>query len=139
MNYPNLLDQNVYGKKYQGQFLVLGTCLSGLYPETIKKFEKKWVNVVSFCLEQFHYNQLVAKLFDILAIGKVNKVGFLTVEGSPHCTQMHYASKYLQRGLKNSVEYEHYVIRKDGKVFKVSMESIDKSRNLSDYGKEFIL
>lgn len=137
MSYPNLLDQNVYDKKYQDQFLVVGSCLPNMYPEIVKQFEKKWTNVVSFCLEQSHYNMLSAKLFNILATGKVNKVGFLTVEGSPHCTQMHYASKYLKRGLKNSVEFEHYVIQKDGKVFKLSIDAIDKSKDLSNFGEAF--
>jgi hypothetical protein len=139
MHNSNILEQNLYDKKFQGQFLVIGSCLPNIYPEIVEKFENKWKNVVHFCLEQMHYNMLMAKLFDILAVGKVNKVGFLTVEGSPHCVQMHYASKYLKRGLKNSVEFEHYVIRKDGKVFKVSIESIDQSKDLSNFGEEFSL
>jgi len=49
---------------------------------------------------------------------------------------MHFASKYLKRGLKNKIEFEHYVIRKDSKVFKVGMKEIDKSRDFSLFGKE---
>jgi hypothetical protein len=139
MTYSNLLDQNVYDSKYQSRFLVIGSCLPNLYPKIIDKFEKEWGNVVSFCLEQSHYNQMVAKLFSILAIGKVTKVGFLTVDGSPHCTQLHYASKYLNRGLKHPMEYEHYVIKSNGQVFKVTPESIDKSKDLSSFGEEYIL
>lgn len=138
MNYPNLLDQNVYDRKYFSRFLIIGSCLPSIYPEVVKRFEKRWINIVSFCLEQYHYNQLIAKLFSVLAIGGTNKVGFLTVEGSPHCTQIHYASKYLKRGLKNLVEFEHYVIRKDGEIYQVSIDAIDKSKDLSRFGEKFI-
>lgn len=97
--------------------------------------KKSGGNVFSLCLEKLHYNQLAAKLFNILALGRVKKVGFLTVDGSPHCIQMHFASKYLKRGLKEKVEFKHYVVAKDGDVFKVQMEEIDKARNLSAPGE----
>ncbi|HUS59935.1 MAG TPA: hypothetical protein VMX76_00965 [Nevskiaceae bacterium] len=85
MEYSNLLELNVYSNRYKGRFLLIGSCLPDLYPKVVEKFEKRWKNVVSFCLGQFHYNQLVAKLFDILSLGNTKKVGFLTVDGSPHC------------------------------------------------------
>jgi len=134
--YPNLLEQNIYDKDYKGKFLVIGTCIPKLYPKVVRKFEREWKNLVSFCLEQFHYNQLFSKLFNIISANDVKKVGFLTVDGSPHCIQMHYVSKFLKRGLKKDVEFEHYVIRKDGKVFQVSMEAIDNSKDLSNAGKK---
>jgi hypothetical protein len=136
MEFPNLLSENIYSKKFEGDFLVIGSCVSKLYPEIIQEFQNEWKNVFSFCLEQFHYNQLMAKLFDILALGKTNRVGFLTVDGSPHCVQMHFASKYLKRGLAKNVEYKHYVINNDKKVFLVSLEAIDKMRDLADNGTE---
>lgn len=140
MTYPNILEQNIYDKGFKGKFLVIGSCLPGVYPEVIKKFEKEWHSVFTFCLEQFHYNLLTAKLFDILAVGNTRKVGFLTVDGSPHCVQMHFASKYLKRGLKiQTIDYQHYVIRKDGKVFEVRPELIDRARDFSSIGKEIKL
>ncbi|MDP2861019.1 MAG: hypothetical protein Q8N98_04915 [bacterium] len=137
MNYPNILEQNIYDKGFKRKFLVIGSCLPKTYPEIVKKFEKEWGSVFTFCLEQFHYNQLIAKLFDILAIGNTQKIGFLTVDGSPHCVQMHFASKYLRRGLKiQTIDYQHYVIRKDGKVFKIKPELIDRARDFSGIGEE---
>lgn len=127
----NILENNVYSKVFKDKFLVVGVCVEDLYPEIFEKFKKEWKNVVYFCLENNHYNQLVAKLFDILSIGNTQKVGFLTVDGSPHCVQMHFASKYLKRGLKNNVEFEHYVINKNGNVFKIDLDTIDDSKNLS--------
>lgn len=128
----NILENNIYSKVFEDKFLVVGNCVADLYPSIFEEFKNEWKNVVNFCLEQNHYNNLLAKLFDILSLGKTKKVGFLTVDGSPHCIQMHFCSKYLIRGLKNKVEFKHFVIDKDGKVFEVDSETIDKSKNLSN-------
>jgi len=127
----NILENNVYSEVFKDKFLVVGVCVKDLYPEIFEKFKNEWKNVVYFCLENNHYNQLMAKLFDILSIGNTKKVGFLTVDGSPHCVQMHFASKYLLRGLKNKIEFHHYVIDKNGKVFEIDLETVDKSKNLA--------
>ena len=127
----NILEVNIYDEIFNDKFLIIGSCVENLYPTIFKKFGHDWKNVVIFCLENNHYNQLTAKLFDILAIGNTNKVGFLTVDGSPHCVQMHFAAKYLSRGLKNSVNFEHFVIDKNGKVFKINEEIIENSKNFS--------
>jgi len=50
MQYPNLLEQNIYSSKFKGKFLLTGSCVPDLYPQIIKKFEKKCKNVVSFLL-----------------------------------------------------------------------------------------
>jgi hypothetical protein len=134
--YPNILNQNIYSQKIEKQFLIIGSCLPDIYPEVVKKFQKKWKNVFSICLEEFHYNQLVAKLFSILSLGKTQKIGFLTVDGSPHCIQIHFASKYLKRGLNKTVDFEHYVMDKKGKIYKISLDTIEKSKNLSIHGEK---
>lgn len=135
MNYPDLLSQSIYSPFFNGKFLLMGSCVANSYPEIIKDFEKKWKNLVSICLEQEHYNKMVSKLFNVLGTGNVKKIGFLTVNGSPHCAQVHFASKYLKRGLNKDVIYRHYVINDDGKVYEVSMEAIDKSRDFVTIGK----
>lgn len=127
----NILENNIYSEIFEDKFLVVGSCVKDLYPEISEKFKNEWGNVVDFCLENNHYNQLMAKLFDILSLGKTKKVGFLTVDGSPHCVQMHFSSKYLLRGLKNKVEFQHFVIDKNGKVLEINLETIDKSKNLA--------
>lgn len=136
MNYPNILQQNSYSSFFKGKFLLIGNCIENLYPDILGEFQDKWKNVISICLERDHYNQMVAKLFDILGTGNVKKVGFLTVNGSPHCVQVHFVSKYLKRGLNKEVDFEHYVINNDGKVFKVAMEAINDSRDFVSLGKE---
>ncbi len=131
MKTDNILSHNIYSQKFKDEFLVMASCLPDIHPKIIKQFCENWKNVVYFCLEQFHYNQLIAKLFDILAIGKTKKVGFITPDGSPHCVQMHYASKYLKRGLNKKVIFEHFVIDKDGEPYEINQKDIDRSNKLS--------
>ena len=135
MKYPNLLNLNVYDKLYKDKFLIMGTCIPRMFPKVDNHFEKEWKHIVSFCLEQTHYNLLVAKLFDILALGNTKKVGFLTPDGSPHCIQLHFASKYLKRGMKNDINFEHFVVKK-GDVYSISLDDIDKSKDLSLVGQK---
>ena len=134
----NLLQLNIYDKIFQDKLLIIGSCIPRLYPNVFKKFEKKWGNVVSVCMEQTHYNQIFSKVIDILALGQTQKVGFLTVDRSPHCVQLHYMSKYLKKALKvTDIEYSHFVISEDKTVTEVTMEQINDSRNFSKIGKKY--
>lgn len=126
----SLLSQNIYSPIFKDKFLLIGACIPSMNQELFEDFAKEWGNVVSICLEQFHYNQLMAKLASVLAVGNTRKVGFLTMDGSPHCIQIHFASKYLMRELKQQIEYEHYVVGKDRKIHQISMETIDNSKTL---------
>ena len=132
---PSILEKNVYDKVFKPKFLIAGTCIKDLYPDVFEKFKASWKNVCSFCFEESHYNQLFAKLTNIIAIGNTKRIGFLTVDQSPHCVQMHYMSKYLKRALKKKGLFEHYVIAKGGKVYKVSMRDIDNSKEFARIGK----
>lgn len=124
-----MLSQNIYSKIYNDKFLIAGTCLYELYPDAMLRLSQEFDDhVVNICLEQFHYNQFFSKLIDILSLGKTKKVGFVTVDGSPHCVSLHYASKYLQRALKVDIEYIHYVIDQKGDIYKVERDVIDNSR-----------
>ncbi|MBD3280808.1 hypothetical protein GF389_04775 [Candidatus Dojkabacteria bacterium] len=138
MNVTNILNENLYSDRIKDNVLIVGTCIPVVQKEVFANFMKDWDSVFSICLEQDHYNKLMAKLSDLLGTGRVKKMGFLTVDGSPHCVQVHYASKYLKRNLKVNVEYEHYVVDKNGQVYEVSMEAIDESRNLSKVGKKYV-
>ena len=93
--------------------------------------EKYDGHIFDICLEETHYNKLISKLFNILALGQVNEVGLLTVDGSPHCVQMHYSAKYLKRGLNVSVVFKHYVITKTGDVIEVDTDKVAQSKNLA--------
>ncbi len=139
MEIHNILEQNIYSPGLEEKFLLIGSCLSSMHPEIVEKFSKEWGNVYNVCLEQTHYNQLECKLANILALRKTAKVGYLTMDGSPHCVQMHYTAKYLKRLIADKeIIFEHYVIREDGKIFKVANKAVDDSKKLALLGEAFV-
>lgn len=126
----DLFSTNIYDKIYTDKVLIVGTCLYDLHKEALDKLSKEYNDhVLHVCLEKFHYNQYFAKLLDTLALGRIKKVGFLTVNGSPHCIQIHYARKYLQRALKLNIEYEHYVIDNEGEIVRVEHDIVEQSKD----------
>jgi len=132
MNNPQLLSCNTYDTIFTNKFLVVSKCLERLYPDTVTDFKKEWENVVTVCMEEEHFNKLLSKLTNILSLGSTSKIGFLTIDGSPHCIQVHFAERYLKRALKYNIQYEHYVIDDKGKVQKISSHKIDMAKLLAD-------
>ncbi len=132
----NILNTNIYDPRLGDKLLIIGTCIPAIQRKVFEDFEKRWKNVFAICLEQDHYNQLHSKLAAIIGTGRVNEIGFLTVDGSPHCVQVHYVSKYLNRELKNKINFFHYVVNEKGEVFEVDMKSIDESKRLEKVGKK---
>ena len=127
-----LLSTNIYDKDLEDRILLIGSCLKKIHPEIVDEFAQKYNgHVFDICLEETHYNKLMSKLFDILALGKTSEVGILTVDGSPHCVQMHYTAKYIKRGFKHNIEFRHFVITKIGKVIEVDPEKVDQSKNFA--------
>ena len=86
--------------------------------------------VCSLCLEQTHINMAVTKLGAMLSTGQIQKLVFVSVDRSPHCTQMHYIKHELERMMTLTAEVLDYVV-KDNKPILVSDEAIDMSKSLS--------
>jgi hypothetical protein len=133
MPIPHILKCNIYDPLFTDRFLLIGTCVERLHSDILSKFQAQWQHVVGYCLEQEHYNMLFAKLIDILALGKTKQVGFLTVDSSPHCIQMHYLSNYLARALKTPVDFAHFVVY-EKEVYQIPEEAIVSSRRLATHG-----
>lgn len=126
----HILSTNIYDPKLTDKILIIGTCLLRLYPEIVENFSKDYGgNAFHICLEQNHYNQLMSKMLNILAVGKIKEVTYLTVDGSPHCVQVHFSAKYLKRALKNEVNFKHFVIDKEGQIHEITTEEVDASKN----------
>ncbi|MBD3363494.1 hypothetical protein GF362_07300 [Candidatus Dojkabacteria bacterium] len=137
MELPEILEMNIYDPFFENKFLLIGSCVPRIYPAVLNDFQNKFQNVCTACLEKTHYNKIFAKLIDILATGNTKRVAFLTVDGSPHCVQMHFMSKYLKRALKNDIKYLHYVITKDREIYSLEIDVIDESKNFAKKGKKF--
>ncbi|MFH1773605.1 MAG: hypothetical protein ABH874_01425 [Methanobacteriota archaeon] len=123
-----LLRTNVNSKKISEDVLLYGTCISEEHPEILKRFGQK--TKLYACLEEEHVNKVAWKLASIVRVNKVRKITVLTMDGSPHCVQLHYALEDLKE-LFPDLAVEHYAIEK-GRLIEIPPEAVRKSRHLSE-------
>lgn len=103
------------------------------YPEIFDSFRESRVHL-SVCPEAEHINVIALKLSSILARVNLEEVVVLTVDGSPHCVQLHHAIEEAARVTGNRVVVHHYVIE-EGKAVQVSREAVKVARYLSRVDK----
>ena len=128
MHVQRLMETNIYALK--GRVLIVGTCFPEVYPGLFARMLEDVDQVYSLCLETTHINMAVTKLAAVFGTGQLEKLIFLSVDRSPHCTQMHYIMHEIERTLKEHIPIEHYVAS-DGNLIAVSEEAISLSRNLA--------
>lgn len=115
-----------------GKLLIIGTCLLMKNKDLVAQVAKDYDgNVLNICLEEMHYNQYMSKMHAILDLGKITELGILTVDGSPHCAQLHFGRKYLQRGLKFNVNFKHFVITSKGELLEIPQRIVDDSKEFA--------
>jgi len=135
--YPRLIDVNAKSKIFRNKekLLIIGRCLEIEHPDIIEEFVKQGYGVLSVCIEAEHVNMVGFKLAGILARGDYKEVSVLTVDGSMHCTQLHWMIEEVFKILgRNNIIRRHFVIYK-GKVFEVSPRSVKISRYLYKINK----
>ncbi len=132
MNVQRLMETNVYAVK--GRVMVVGTCFPQIYPEAFTELSADADQVYSLCLETTHINMAVAKLSAIFGTGQLEKLTFVSVDRSPHCTQMHYIMHEIERTLKEHIPVENYVVS-DGEIIAVPEAAIDLSKSLGKLSK----
>ncbi len=104
----NLMSTNVY--QAQGTVLVAGSCLGQTEPEAFRRLCSRADCVYTLCLEETHLNMAVTKLAAMLGTGRVTRMIFASVDGSPHCTQLHYIPHEIRRTFRGEVTFESCVI-----------------------------
>jgi len=125
-----LLRKSVTSKKISQNILVYSACIDEEYPDILEKFKER--TKLSICLEEHHINKVAKKLMAIIYKRKVKSIAVLTMDGSPHCLQLHHALEEIKNYF--DIEVEHYVIEK-GELIKVSEKSVKISRHLSEVEK----
>ncbi len=124
----DLLKTRVNSKTIGEELLVYGSCIGKEYPGVLEDFAD--ISRLGVCLEEFHVDQVAWKLQSMIREGKVRKVTALTMDGSPHCVQLHYALEDIKR-IFPTLEVSHHVIEK-GELMEISGEAVRKSRHLSE-------
>lgn len=128
-----LMRVNVGDRRLQAKpnLLLVGSCLDR-YQDIVKEVCERdgGHSVLHVCLEETHMNQAGFKIGSIVRYSGIKKVSVLTVDGSPHCVQLHYVVEDIRRHFTPDLETAHYVIEK-GKLVEISATAVKRSRHLS--------
>lgn len=129
---PRLIDVNAKSRVFREdkKLLIIGRCVELEHPSILYEFARNGYGMLSVCLEAEHVNMAGFKLAGILARGNYEEVSVLTVDGSMHCTQLHWMVEEVFKIMRLSdIVRKHYVIYR-GKLYEVSLEAIKTSRYL---------
>ncbi len=129
----NVGDRRIRDK---GRLLLIGSCMMTRFPDIVKEYLEREGGYfpLQICLEETHVNQAGFKIGSIIRYSSVKKVVSLTVDGSPHCVQLHFVLADVKRLFVQDVYIEHYVVEK-GKVHRISPEAVKRARHLSKIQK----
>ncbi len=116
-----------------GLLLLIGSCMRSRYPEIVEEFRNRdgGQAVLDVCLEEMHVNHAGFKIASIIRYSDIKRVTALTVDGSPHCVQLHYVIEDIKRHFTPEVETAHYVVER-GEVFEITPKAVKRSRHLSN-------
>ncbi|MEM2145764.1 MAG: hypothetical protein QW279_10410 [Candidatus Jordarchaeaceae archaeon] len=130
-----LLETNAGSKMVQGKNLLFySVCIENEHPDIFKKFSEGRTPLWA-CLELEHINMLVYKIAYMLRLDTPpQSISILTVDGSPHCIQLHYAVEEAKKISGSNIEVKHFVIYK-GEVQEVPSQTVKKSRYLGKFHK----
>lgn len=130
-----LTEYNAAGKLLRnlGKLLVYGSCVREEYPQIFESLGEGRVQL-SACPEAEHINIIALKLSSMLARVGLEEVAVLTVDGSPHCVQLHHAVEEAARVTGSRASVYHYVIE-GGRAVQVSREAVKTARYLSRVDK----
>ena len=119
----------------KGKILIIGSCMDR-YPNIVQNFSEKneGFAVLHICLEETHVNQAGFKIGSIIKYAGISDVAALTVDGSPHCIQLHYVIEDIKRHFAPEITTAHFVVEK-GIVHEISAEAVKRSRHLSKIQK----
>ncbi len=114
-----------------GKILLIGSCVDR-FPGIIQEISEREEGfaVLHVCLEETHMNQAGFKIGSIIKYAGITDVAVLTIDGSPHCVQLHYVIEDIKRHFAPDIKTIHYVIEK-GKVHEITPDAVKRSRHLS--------
>ncbi len=129
---PRLIDVNAKSRLFRGKdkLLIIGRCVEVEHPWVLDEFPSNEYGILSVCLEAEHVNMAGFKLAGILARGNYKEVAVVTVDGSLHCTQLHWMVEEVFKIInREGINRRHYVIYR-GKLREVSIDAVRTSRYL---------
>ena len=127
----HLLSTSVAARALRGaRVLLYSECLRDEWPEVLAE-EAKGHLALCACLERDHVCHITAKLATMIIMGAPKAFKVLTVDGSPHCIQLHFAIGQALRITGRELPVEHLVVEK-GRLYKIEPATVRAARHLSE-------
>ena len=128
----NLLETNLGDNELRKKHRILltGTCIMKRYPDILQEYMEKFNSPahIHICLETYHMDQVGYKLTLMIQYSRIEELTVLTIDGSPHCLQLHYLAED-QRKFYPDLKINHFVIEK-GKIHEIEPKAVKMSRHL---------
>ncbi len=130
----DLISIDMGTKKFANSSILLyGSCVPQQFKKYLQKFTKGRIPL-SACLQEQHMDNLGFKLATLLLYQPLKEITVLSIDGSPHCVQLHALAEQAKRISKSAVHIRHYVIE-EGKLFEVTSDTVKTARHLSHIRK----
>lgn len=133
--YKDLMNHNVAGKMIRKlrRVLIYGTCIRYEHSKIYESISQNRVSL-AVCLEREHFNMVALKVASMLARVKLEELIVLTIDGSPHCVQLHMAIEEALKITKSNILIKHLVIE-NGEVIEIPPYCVKLARYLSKIKK----
>ncbi len=130
LGYMRLLSTNAASKQIRSnpRLLIYGECVRLEHPEILEELCKGRTSLAA-CPESEHINLIALKVASIVSRVKIEELLVLSVDGSPHCVQLHHAVEEALKISGSPVNVKHLVIYK-GKTSEISKEAVKTARYL---------
>ena len=115
------------------KLLLYGTCIAEKYPNILGEYSEGRT-ALSVCLERDHMNMVAFKLATMVKSAKLEEIIVLTVDGSPHCVQLHQTVSEVNK-LFDVPPSTRYFVVEHGKIHEVDVKTVKTSRFLSTIAK----
>jgi len=125
----NLMERNIYDVK--GKVLICGTCLPRMEKKAFNELIKDFDTVMYLCLENEHINMAITKICGMLSTGLITSLTFASVNKSPHCVQLHFIKREIERIMDNSKLPEiSNIVVENNKIYNIDSETISLAKDL---------
>jgi len=111
------------------RLLIVSSCMIKEQQPIVEEWCKDRVGL-HVCLQEHHMDGVGFKVATIALKAQPSSITLLTMNGSPHCVQLHFAVEQARQLASYKGSVEHFVVEK-GRVFKVSEEAVKAARHLA--------
>ncbi|MEM0232501.1 MAG: hypothetical protein QXL22_00605 [Candidatus Nezhaarchaeales archaeon] len=109
--------------------VIYSKCLPNEHPNIFEDVVKD-KTALCVCMSEEHLDKVGFKIATIMAYAEPNSITILTMDGSPHCTQLHAIVEQAKRMTKINMKITHLVVER-GVLVEISGQAVYLSRHLS--------